>query len=202
MSWSNKTNRYQNNNAIFITRPPILDIKRGIHEDKSPLEGVSKGYIMNFASNGYLPGKTLIRVKMNSITDENLSQKKYNAYYYNETSKTFDKVAVNKIVSDDGYFEFYINHNSSYVISENEVDSKWKIKKAGEYVSDKTEDLELNSNEEVAKDESNLIENVTTNIENIENKDSNNNILIVIIAVLVLIIIVLIMKNSISKKDK
>ena len=163
-------------------------------EDKSPLEGDSKGYIMNFASNGYLPGKTLIRVKMNSITDENLSQKKYNAYYYNETSKTFDKVAVNKIVSDDGYFEFYINHNSSYVISENEVDSK--------YVSDKTEDLELNSNEEVAKDESNLIENVTTNIENIENKDSNNNILIVIIAVLVLIIIVLIMKNSISKKDK
>ena len=34
----NKTKRYQNTKAIFIKKPSIFDINKGIHSERSPLE--------------------------------------------------------------------------------------------------------------------------------------------------------------------
>ena len=37
----------------------------------------------------------------------------------------FDEVANNISMTEDGNFEFYINHNSSFVISNKKVDKKY-----------------------------------------------------------------------------
>ena len=55
---------------------------------------------------------------------------KVNVYYYDSDEKLYDKITNNISMSEDGYYEFYIDHNSSYVVTNDEVSETYIMKKA------------------------------------------------------------------------
>lgn len=63
---------------------------------------------------------------MNNIFD----RQKVNVYYYDSDEKLYDKITNNISMSEDGYYEFYIDHNSSYVLTNDEVSEAYIMKKA------------------------------------------------------------------------
>ena len=98
---------------------------------------VSRGLVINFSDNGKLPGKALIRVKTDYALRDYLGIENLFVYHYiNEDNILFNRVAKNISMTEDGYLEFYVDHNSTFVIASHEVDSK--------YVSDSVDDLALN----------------------------------------------------------
>lgn len=54
---------------------------------------------------------------------------KVNVYYYDSDEKLYDKITNNISMSEDGYYEFYIDHNSSYVLTNDEVSETYIMKK-------------------------------------------------------------------------
>lgn len=98
---------------------------------------ISKGLVINFADNGKLPGKALIRVKTDYALRDYLGIDNLFVYHYiNEDNILFNRVAKNISMTEDGYLEFYINHNSTFVIANKEVETK--------YISNSVKDLSLN----------------------------------------------------------
>ena len=91
--------------------------------------------MLKFSDNGDLPGKVLIRIDKHSINTYLEDPKSVFVYYYKEDSDQLMKVAM-EIQSNDNFYEFYINHNSKYIISSKEIKSK--------VVSDNLEMLSLN----------------------------------------------------------
>jgi hypothetical protein len=92
--------------------------------------------VIEFPNNGELPGKTLIRLSAKELSSY-IKGDKFFVYYIDEDNNKLDKVAMEIQKSDNGYVEFYIDHNSKYVISS---------KEAAESVISKNEDmLKLNS---------------------------------------------------------
>jgi hypothetical protein len=76
---------------------------------------------LNFADNGLLPGKCLIRVpNINSLMAVFGTNDLY-LYYYDQTANDLQMVDDNVSMSPDGYYEFYINHNSVYVMAQANV---------------------------------------------------------------------------------
>lgn len=90
-----------------------------------------KALIINFAKNGLLPGKFKIRVKPSYTFRKYLGEKeKLNIYYYDENnSKTresiFDIIASNSRLINNDYYEFYLIHNSKYILSNSEISTKY-----------------------------------------------------------------------------
>lgn len=74
----------------------------------------TNGLIIEFPPNGLLPGKALIKIKADYTFRNYVGEKDLYVYYLNEQSNGLEAVA-NKIeMSADGYYEFYITHNSKY----------------------------------------------------------------------------------------
>ncbi len=73
-----------------------------------------------FPNNGSLPGKALIRIK-NQTLYKNMTGDKFYIYYVDEAGHRLNRVATEIQKSYNGYVEFYINHNSTYIISNTEV---------------------------------------------------------------------------------
>lgn len=76
--------------------------------------------IIDFPNNGELPGDVLIRLKNSEIIDR-LNGEKYYIYYVDNESGKLKKVALEIEKTADGYIEFYINHNSKYLITSTEI---------------------------------------------------------------------------------
>lgn len=74
--------------------------------------------LLEFNNNGELPGKALIKIDSNDVLEYFDSEVMY-VYYYNEDG-TILKVAM-EIKKNNGFFEFYINHNSKYILTKNEI---------------------------------------------------------------------------------
>ena len=91
--------------------------------------------VIEFPDNGELPGKALLRLKSSEL-NKYLKSDKYYVYYVDETNNNLAKVAMELQKSDDKYVEFYINHNSKYVITDEPANK--------EVVSDDESLLELN----------------------------------------------------------
>ena len=99
------------------------------------------------------------------------------------------------IVSSDGYYEFYINHNSKYVMTSKEINS--------EHISNDTKDLELNSKVENNKKTTTSSLNTTSKSTTTETKEDNKTIYIVLIVVaIVLSILVVYIEKVVKKKIK
>lgn len=82
----------------------------------------NNGYIIKFANNGKLPGKATIRLKTTEEMHDFFGNNKIYLYYYDETSQKFTLISKN-ITSNNGYYEFTINHNSKYILTDTEIDS-------------------------------------------------------------------------------
>lgn len=83
----------------------------------------NKTVVVIFPNNGVLPGKATVRVPYtgNSIMSSTLgSRSGLNVYFFNpleDVTRALESVARNVSVTGDGYIEFAITHNSTYVIT-------------------------------------------------------------------------------------
>ena len=98
-------------------------------------------------------------------------------YYYDENSKFEDVTGKELEISENGYFEFNIKHNSTYIMSSNKPDSK--------YISESKELVKINTDIKEKKD-------------NVDYK----LIYISLVVVAVLIIVIAIIINLNNKKKK
>lgn len=80
----------------------------------------SPSAMLKFSDNGDLPGKVLIRIDSSSIDSYLMNPNKVFVYYYKEDDDQLFKVAM-EIQSNNGYYEFYVNHNSKYIVTSKEV---------------------------------------------------------------------------------
>ena len=124
------TINYNDNQIVFngkdITDAKTIDAsvvvdKVDNSEDISKL--INGGLVVNFKDNGTLPGKALVRIKLNDDLKRELNNKVY-VYYYDDIDNNFNLIASNVKKSLDGYYQFTISHNSSYVLVNNKLDSK------------------------------------------------------------------------------
>ena len=181
-------------NGVDIISSKSIDVSMNFYETKdstipSTLKGVldNESYVIEFVENGELPGAILIRVKAEELFGK-LTNDKYYIYYVDEDNNKLDKVAAELQKSDDGYLEFYINHNSKYVITNKEI-------KNNDALGD-TEDILNNNNI--------LVPVKNTTEEETPKKEVNNNLLYIIIggaAVVILVLIIIIVNMSKKKKD-
>lgn len=76
--------------------------------------------VLEFPNNEQLPGDVLIRIKGEEIVSK-LSGDKYYVYYVDADNDKLNKVAMDVQKSDDDFIEFYVNHNSKYLITSAEI---------------------------------------------------------------------------------
>jgi hypothetical protein len=79
--------------------------------------------LLQFADNGDLPGKVLIKIDRASVDVALNNPGQIYVYYYKEDSDKLVKVAM-EIQSNNTFYEFYINHNSKYVLTTEEISEK------------------------------------------------------------------------------
>lgn len=112
------TNPKDIDTSVYVSRiyEDELNDKIGNYLDRS--------IVVDFANNGKLPGIALIKVKTDYVLREYLGTEDLQVYYYNgNDNQMFDEVANNISITDEGNLEFYVTHNSSFVISNKKVDS-------------------------------------------------------------------------------
>ena len=181
---------YNNNQWVFsgldIKEAKDVDVRASIMDlnyikKSGILEKLQEGMILEFADNGILPGKCLIRLAVTDTLNDYFGSNPMYVYYFDENGNILDKVALKISLSTDGYYEFYINHNSKYLLSNQEISS--------ELVSNKTDALELNQN--IAKND-------------VQSNDKMFNLTTetwIVIGIASVIIIILIIVFAISRRN-
>ena len=114
-------------NGSDIRKPKSVDVRTVIEniKDSSNYNKFFKKHVnkhsamVNFSNNGELPGKVLIKLDSRRL-EKIIKGQKANIYYYQEGKKKFQKVAM-EVQKNDGFYEFYIDHNSKYVVSSKKV---------------------------------------------------------------------------------
>ena len=89
--------------------------------------GKVQGFFFWFAPNGDLPGRAEIRVKWDALEREGYGEIDSNiSLFYNDNGKfVLEKDADCKLIEDkDKWFSFYIDHNSEFVASKNDLSGK------------------------------------------------------------------------------
>lgn len=114
-----------------------IDVKVDIYQNVDIGIINENSLVINFASNGILPGPAKVKIKAEYTLRHIVGEKDLYVYYYDETKGILDPVVEKLELSEDGYYEFYITHNSKYVIT-----SKLPNKK---YISSKKDILEINN---------------------------------------------------------
>jgi len=124
--------KYKGNELVFcgkeIVNAKDIDVSVNVYdttneEVKETIGSmINKGIVIDYKSNGYLPGRALTRIKATDVMENNIGNNIY-VYYYNETSNKFELIAENISLTKDGYYEFNISHNSKYVLVNGELDS-------------------------------------------------------------------------------
>lgn len=124
---------YKENEIVFngknIKNSREIDASIFIDTIKNDKELVSvillDGIVVNFAPNGDLPGIAKVRIKNTDILKSNISGgSKVYVYFYDELNKNFMLLSENVKLSDDEFYEFAIEHNSKYILVNEEIDEK------------------------------------------------------------------------------
>ncbi len=136
-----------------------------------------------FADNGILPGKAKIRVKTDYTFRYIEGYEDLKLYYFNPSEEKYKEMDNKIVLTDDGFYEFEITHNSKYVMSNKGFE----------------EEL-LTVNDDILEKEENK------KIEDIEKDTTNTYIIvtfiIVTVVVIIAIIIMLIIKKRVSKTSE
>ena len=142
-------------NGIDIENPKSINVLMNFYEINDSdistnLKNVlaSNTMILEFPNNGELPGDVLIRIKESTLTDK-LTGDKYYIYYADTENDKLNKVALGVSETSDGYIEFYINHNSKYVISNKEITDKTVLGEDDPLLTKNTEINEVSSNKDI-----------------------------------------------------
>ena len=78
-------------------------------------------YVLSFPSNGKLPGKATIRLKVDYAFVQYLGREDLSIYYFDATKGVLVSIKNNVNVSDDGYVEFQIDHNSDFLVTKGKI---------------------------------------------------------------------------------
>lgn len=164
-----------------ITNPKQIDTSISVlfdydYNKTNMKDYIDKSVVILFKDNGELPGISTIRIKLDYVFRSYIGNKIY-VYYYDENSKFEDVTGKELEISENGYFEFNIKHNSTYIMSSNKPDSK--------YISESKELVKINTDIKEKKD-------------NVDYK----LIYISLVVVAVLIIVIAIIINLNNKKKK
>ena len=120
---------YQNIRWVFsgrdIINPKAIEVSVKLEEflanNASALKNIitTKSALLEFTNNGDLPGKTLIKINSKDVEKYFDSEVLY-VYYYDEANDNILKVAM-EVQKNDGFFEFYINHDSKYILTSEKI---------------------------------------------------------------------------------
>ena len=157
--------------SILITN--LEDSK--LYDSLTLKELPSESKVVNFVNNGELPGKVLMKIKSDSI-DALFKDKNINIYYYDKDEDNFEKVAL-EVQKNNGYYEFYINHNSSYLLS---------TKKLKDSITSKDTSL-LEMNTDLYRD--NIVE---------DEPESSIDIISILLAIIVVLLIAIFIVSNIK----
>lgn len=120
---------YNDNQLIFngkdITNSKSIDVSINastIQADTSIGKLVSDGIVLDFASNGNLPGNAQVRIKITDEMKSKLGTGKVYVYYYNTQCDDFTEIATEVKPTSDGYYEFNMSHNSEYILVNEKLD--------------------------------------------------------------------------------
>lgn len=118
-----------NNQIIFegknIRNSKTIDVSielNKIDKNSDMNKLVNEGYVINFADNGDLPGKALVRIKTNDELSKLFGEDKINVYYFDKNVKMFSLIDVGIKKTNDDYYEFNIDHNSEYLMINKKLD--------------------------------------------------------------------------------
>ena len=163
-----------------------VNIYQNIAQDDNSAINSVNSIVVNFAENGLLPGIAKVRIKADYALRNFIGVSDLYIYYYDEDNELLDPVAQKIDMTEDGYYEFYIEHNSKYMIA-NSVPNK-------KYISDKTDSLKINNQDVMDSVYDVKNEDVVTidvnNANNNKDEKKNNKTLIIIICSLVGVIVV------------
>ena len=122
--------KYEENEIIFngknIVEPKEIDTSityNVVSKDLDLKEVTDNGIVINFANNGELPGIAKVRIKLTEEIKNALDLNTIYIYYYDENKKELTKLSDMAQVNED-YIEFKINHNSKYLLVNNELEEK------------------------------------------------------------------------------
>ena len=182
--------KYNKNEWVFngndIKTPKDIDVLMKFYEmnnssisDKLKKALNGEAVILEFPNNGELPGNVLIRIKDTEIINK-LNSDKYYIYYADTENDKLSKVALEVQKTSDGYIEFYINHNSKYIISSTEIKDQTVL----------------------GEDDSLLEKNTALNENTKSSNRSINPILLYSLMAFICILIIIIVIVKVTKKNK
>ena len=182
--------KYNQNEWVFngndIKTPKDIDVLMKFYEmnnssisDKLKKALNGEAVILEFPNNGELPGNVLIRIKDTEIINK-LNSDKYYIYYADTENDKLSKVALEVQKTSDGYIEFYINHNSKYIISSTEIKDQTVL----------------------GEDDSLLEKNTALNENTKSSNRSINPILLYSLMAFICILIIIIVIVKVTKKNK
>ena len=201
-----------------ITNPKDIDISTNIYfvekyeskeetdENDEETWNNTRALVIEFPNNGNLPGKALIKIKVDYVFRDYLGSDDLYLYYKNGDS--YDVISEKLQESKDGFYKFYINHNSTYYLSSKPL-SKKKIKKNYTKELGNTELVKTIEEEVKHTNTTDVIENKTEIKKEVSKIITKTNIspllmygIPVIFILLVLILIIVIIKNKKNQSVK
>ena len=87
--------------------------------------------VISFRDNGVLPGKAVVRIKLDEQWLKGKDKNNLYVYYYNAASKKVETVAKKIKVDSEGYVELTITHNSDYFIADKDLQAAGILPKTG-----------------------------------------------------------------------
>jgi hypothetical protein len=108
---------------LSVDIKPINQYYNSNANDLKDLTDNQPAVVLSFADNGQLPGKAKIRVKADYEFQRYLGSTDLFVYYYNNLTGQLEEVKANVDVTNDGFVEFEITHNSTFVLTSEIVDS-------------------------------------------------------------------------------
>ena len=117
-------------NGLDIKNIKPIDVSTNIYnasKDTDIKSIIKKGLVLDFANNDKLPGKCLIKLYNNEELNTLLKNKNANIYYYNEEKGKFEIIELDSKFNKKGYYEFYISHNSKYLVTNETVEDSYVI---------------------------------------------------------------------------
>ena len=165
-------------NGKDIVNPKSIEVCTEINEITKDIKKKIKtdAVMLKFTNNGDLPGKVLITINSKDL-EEYINSEVIYIYYYNEEKNAFSKVAM-EVQKNKNFYEFYINHNSKYIITKEELPEK--------ILTDSTKFLKLNDK----------VEDKNTKI------DIKTYLLLGIICTLVVILIIVVIAKTIKNRKR
>lgn len=115
-------------NGLDVVNPKQIDVSTSLYdskEDDDLLNGEGyQGIVLDFADNEKLPGKCLIKIYNSDLLSKILDQKNANIYYYDEKNDKYQVIKLGAEYAANGYYDFYISHNSKYLITVDKIPEK------------------------------------------------------------------------------